>query len=97
MADIPPSVSPYTTARRDPAAASTDKMSCMLSSSGNHAVSPGTGSETPEPRMSYWMTRPSRASRSKKRTAEGSSHSASMFDTPPVTNMMSRSPCPKTW
>lgn len=47
--------------------------------------------------MSCQITRPSCDNRSKNRTPDGSSHSASTLDTPPVMNMMSRSPDPKVW
>ena len=89
-----PSETPTSAARSDPAASITARTSSIRSSSVGAVA---TGSDSPAPRRSNWMTRANEPSDWSSRAAGSCSQISSMCVTNPVTSTRSRSPSPKTW
>ncbi len=80
----PPSETPNTAARADPAASMTARTSSIrCSSEGSRSA--GTRSDIPVPRLSKMSTRAISASRSKKRTHSGWCHMKPRWVTQPMT------------
>ena len=91
-----PSEMPKRLARVEPTASSTARTSSMRCSRvGSWSV--GTRSESPVPRLSKVISRPTRPSREKKRTNSGCSQCNSMLETKPGMNSRSSCPSPTTW
>jgi hypothetical protein len=87
---------PTSTALRLPAASMTAVTSSILCSSVG--ATPGAiGSDSPVPRLSNTMKRPSELMRRTKRRHWGCSQSTSMWDAIPGTRTMSSGPSPMTW
>ena len=89
----PPSESPNSAARSEPAASNTARTSSMRSSSGAGAA---TGSESPVPRLSNRISRENEASLSRNLAMRGSAHCRSRCETNPGTNTRSSGPSPTT-
>ena len=90
---MPPSETPNTVARDEPAASITARMSSIRSSivGGLEA-----GSDMPVPRLSNTINRENDASRVKNRARFGSSHATSTCDTKPGAITRSVGPSPST-
>ena len=91
----PPSEMPNATARSLPAASSTTRMSSIRSSSVGRR-SGGSRSESPVPRLSHMITRPSVVRRSSQRACAGTSQAVWKDPIQPKVTRMSRSPSPNT-
>jgi hypothetical protein len=90
----PPSETPTTAARSDPAASSTERSSSARSSSVRGCA---TGSDRPVPPRSIRISRLNEASRPSIAAKWGSSQTCSTCDTQPGTSTMSSAPSPTTW
>ena len=89
----PPSDTPMTAARSEPAASMTARRSSIRTSSG---VPASTGSESPVPRLSKKISRESDAISSKIARKPGTSITKSTFDVVPGTKTTSNGPSPQT-
>ncbi len=92
----PPSVSPMTAVCPTPAASSATRASSIHSSMVGSRPN-GTGSDTPEPRLSKQTTWLKPASRSRYDATVGSSHMTSRFWAKLAENRTDSSPEPNTW
>ena len=90
---MPPSETPNTVARDEPAASITARMSSIRSSIVGGLVA---GSDMPVPRLSNTINRENDARRVKKRARLGSSHATSTCETKPGTRTRSVGPSPST-
>src|SRR6185312_1780808 len=93
---IPPPMLATTTALSAPTASRTIGMSSIHSSTVGSWFG-ASGSDSPEPRLSYMISRPKDARRSRISASGAMSHCASRWPNHWSTNRMSGGPSPRTW